>query len=69
MENIIKHAAGQIDEGKSFESEEATFSTSVTYNSDLHKPAGLANKTITYIVKFIRKKNKWVFEQIDIVPV
>lgn len=66
LENIIKDAEGNIDEDKDFESEGATFSTPVTYLSDLYKPAGPTNKSITYNVKFIRKANKRVFESITI---
>jgi hypothetical protein len=66
LENVIKDAAAKIDTDKSFESEGATFSTPVTYSSNLCKPAGPANKTIIYEVKFIRKANKWVFENINI---
>lgn len=66
LENIIKDAEDFIDEGKNFESEGATFSTPVHYLSDLYKPAGPTNKSITYNVKFIRKANKWVFESITI---
>jgi|CXWL01.1.fsa_nt_gi hypothetical protein len=66
LENIIKDAEGNIDEDKGFESEGATFSTPVTYLSDLYKPAGPTNKSISYNVKFIRKTKKWVFESITI---
>jgi ribulose bisphosphate carboxylase small subunit len=66
LENVIKDAAAKIDTDKSFESEGATFSTTATYLSDLYKPAEPANRTVTYEVKFIRKANKWVFENINI---
>ncbi|MBP6023904.1 nucleotidyl transferase AbiEii/AbiGii toxin family protein [Ferruginibacter sp.] len=66
LENIIKDAALQIDNDKSFESEGATFSTPVTYHTDMYKLASPANKTISYTVAFIWKKNKWVFESIAI---
>ena len=66
LETIIKDAAAQIKKDKDFESEGATFSTPVTYHTDIYKPAGPTNKTITYNVKFIRNTNKWVFESITI---
>lgn len=66
LENIIKDAALQIDSDQSFESEGATFSTPVHYLSDLYKPQGSTNKTISYTVSFIWKKNRWVFESITI---
>jgi len=66
LENVIKDVAAKIDADKSFESEGATFSTPVTYHSDIYKPEGPTNKTITYNVAFIWKKNKWVFESIAI---
>ncbi len=68
LENIIKDAALKIGNDKNFESEGATFSTPVHYLSDLYKPVSPTNKTITYNVAFIRKKNKWVFESIIINP-
>lgn len=66
LENIIKDAALQIGNEKRFETEGATFSTTVNYHSDIHKPVGPSNKTISYKVEFIRKGNKWVFESIAI---
>jgi predicted nucleotidyltransferase component of viral defense system len=66
LETVIKDAAAMIKKDKDFESEGATFSTSVTYHTDIYKPAGPTNKTITYTVAFIRKANKWVFESITI---
>jgi Nucleotidyl transferase AbiEii toxin, Type IV TA system len=68
LENIIKEAQENIVTDKSFETEGATFSTPVHYLSDLYKPAGPTNKSISYTVKFIRKANKWVFESITINP-
>ncbi len=64
--NIIKEAALKIGNDKSFESEGATSSTPVHYLSDIYKPEGPANKTITYTVSFIFKKDTWVFESITI---
>jgi Nucleotidyl transferase AbiEii toxin, Type IV TA system len=69
LENVIKDAAAKIDTDKSFENEGATFSTTVTYLSDLYKPAVPANRPITYEVKFIRKANQWVFENINITQI
>ncbi len=66
LENVIEDATAKIYTDKSFESEGATFITPVTYLSDLYKAAEPANRTITYKVKFIRKTNKWVFENINI---
>ena len=66
LENIIKDAALQIGNDKSFETEGATFSTLITYLTDIYKPATPTNKTITYNVAFSRKANKWVFESISI---
>lgn len=66
LENIIKDAQANIDTDKSFESEGATFSTPVTYLTDIYKPAGPTNKTISYTVGFVWEKNKWVFESIVI---
>lgn len=66
LENIIKEAQANIDTDKNFETEGATFSTPVTYLTDMYKPATPTNKTITYNVAFIRKGNKWVFESISI---
>jgi hypothetical protein len=66
LENVVKDAALKIGNDKSFESEGATFSTPVTYLTDIYKPAGQTNKTISYTVGFVWKKNKWVFESIAI---
>lgn len=66
LENVIKDAALLLNNDKSFESEGATFSTPVTYHSDIHKPAGPTNKTISYNVVFVWKNKKWVFESIAI---
>ncbi len=66
LENIIKDAELKIDNDKSFESEGATFSTPVTYLTDIYKPASPTNKTISYTVGFVWKKSKWVFESIAI---
>jgi hypothetical protein len=57
LENIIKDASLQIDKDASAESEGNTFSTVVTYIKD---------KTISYKVGFLCKKNKWSFESIEI---
>lgn len=57
LENILKEASRQIDKDASAESEGTTFSTKVTYNTD---------KTISYNVRFLCKKNKWTFESIAI---
>jgi hypothetical protein len=65
LEDIIKAAEVNIDKG--FKSEGAIFSTPVYYLSDLDKPAGPANKTITYNVTFIWKADKWIFERIHII--
>lgn len=64
LENIIQEASLQIP--KSIRDEGATFSTLVTYHTDIYKPAGPTNKTITYRVAFIREKNEWVFDSIEI---
>jgi len=66
LENIIKDAALKIGNDKSFESEGATFSTPVHYLTDIYKPESPTNKTISYTVAFIWKKNKWVFDSIAI---
>lgn len=66
LENIIKHAVTKIDSDKSFEREGATFSTPVTYFSDLNKKAEPTNKTVTYTVQFTWNGDKWVFENITI---
>lgn len=66
LESIIKAATAKIDDDKSFESEGATYSTFVTYLSNLNKPAGPANKTMTYNVCFTRMRGKWLFESVTI---
>ena len=66
LENIIKDAVAKIDNDKNFEGEGATFSTPVTYLSDLYKPAGPSNKSVIYNVQFIRKGGKWLFESVTI---
>lgn len=66
LENIIKAATAKIDNDKSFESEGVTFSTPVTYLSNINKPAGPANKSVTYNAQFIRKGGKWLFESVTI---
>jgi hypothetical protein len=68
LENIIKDAEAKIDTDKNYESEGATFSTPVPYLVDIYKPESQINKTITYNVAFIWKRNKWVFESIAINP-
>lgn len=57
LENILKDASLQIDKDASAESEGTTFSTKVTYITD---------RTISYDVGFLCKKNKWSFENIEI---
>lgn len=66
LENIIKDARDRIHVEKSFESEGSTVEINVSYLTDLYKPAAPTNKSITYTVKFIRKKTKWTFEKISI---
>ncbi len=38
----------------------------VHYVSNLYQPAGPYNESITYMVQFIRRKNKLVFQKISI---
>jgi hypothetical protein len=66
LDDIIKEAMAKIDNDKNFETEGATCSTPVMYLTDIYKPIGPQNKSITYTVHFIRKSNQWVFEQIII---
>ncbi len=66
LENIIKDAALQVGNDKNFESVGAMFNTPVAYHTDIYKPEGPTNKTISYTVAFVFKKNKWVFESIKI---
>lgn len=66
LENVIKDAESKIDIDKNFESEGASVSTPVTYLSEVYKPAEPANRNITYEVKFVRKANNCVFENINI---
>ncbi len=66
LENIIKDAEAIIDKAGS---KGATFSTPVSYFTDLYKPPGPTNKTITYHVKFIWESNKWIFENITVMRI
>jgi hypothetical protein len=66
LEDVIKQAAAKIGNDKNFETEGATCSTPVMYQSDIYKPAGPQNQRTNYTVHFIRKSNQWVFEQIVI---
>jgi hypothetical protein len=66
LENVVKDAASKIAADKSFESEGTTTEVNVPYFTNINKPEGPANKSIAYTVKFIRKRNKWVFEQVII---
>jgi len=66
LENIIKDAESKIDKDRDFEKEGATFNTPVSYSSDPLKPAGPANKSIIYNVKFVHKTNRWLFESITV---
>ena len=67
LENIIQHAETDMKNNPGFESDGATVSLPVTYLTDIYKPAGPENKTITYDVSFKRKAKQWIFESISII--
>jgi hypothetical protein len=64
LENVIKDAASKIVADKNFESEGATTEVNVPYFTNIDAPPSPSNKSVFYTVKFIRKRNKWVFENI-----
>lgn len=66
LEEIIKDALNNLQDYIKEHSSATSFETQVVYTSDPYKPAGPANKTIIFGVRFTRNGDKMIFESISV---
>ena len=66
--DIIMQAEANIENSKDFQKEGTLISVPVRYHTDIYKPEGSKNKTISYQVHFIQEQSKFVFDFIEIIP-
>ena len=66
LEEIIAEAQPELNTLKGIYEEGAIANPYVRYKSDIDKAASLTNRAITYPIRFIRRKNTWIFHSIEI---
>jgi hypothetical protein len=66
LEEIITDALNNLQDYMQQHPTATSFETQVVYTSDPYKPAGPANKTIIFGVRFTRNGEKMIFESISV---